>query len=242
MNQRNYALDGLKFILAIFVVFIHQKTPYTMSLMPLIKSAVPAFLMISGYCIYTIDYFEERCAKAIKHMLWLCTWSIGFFALLQLFLVCIGREEYFIRCSWGMVYTVFFNNDIPFAYHLWYLPAYLYTLVIVRYVFKWEKERYLYIITLILLLVGVCYKNLFIDNWLFTGLPYFTVGLMLAKYNNLFDKFKSYFVITSFFVVAALSFSLSVNTGEFNRVCVALVAFTLVCSALLLEDIVQTNP
>lgn len=99
MNQRNYALDGLKFILAIFVVFIHQKTPYTMSLMPLIKSAVPAFLMISGYCIYTIDYFEERCAKAIKHMLWLCTWSIGFFALLQLFLVCIGREEYFIRCS-----------------------------------------------------------------------------------------------------------------------------------------------
>ena len=232
MSQRNYALDGLKFILAVFVVFIHQKTPYTTCLLPLLKSAVPAFLMISGYCIYTTDNLEVRCVKAIKHMLKLCTWSIGFYALLRLFLVCIGREVSFMHCSIGMVYAVFFNNDIQFAYHLWYLLAYVYVLVIVLYAFKWRKEHYLYIVVPLLFLVGFLCEKVFIDNWFFTGLPYFVTGLMLAKYRNLFSNITPNTIIMSFLVAVALSFSLGAIVSEFNRICVALVAFTLVCSAI----------
>ena len=52
--MRNYSLDTLKFVCAIFVIFIHTPQPeiWEIYITPLIRCAVPIFFMISGYFTY----------------------------------------------------------------------------------------------------------------------------------------------------------------------------------------------
>lgn len=109
-------------------------------------------------------------------------WFSLLFVVYSEYLNIKGNNELFIPairsvCSW------IFCNNFPFAYHLWYLYAYIYVLSIVYFVEKYRKWKLLFTSIPILLSMSVVFYLLpFVDieiplpifrNFLFIGLPFF---------------------------------------------------------------------
>lgn len=82
-------------------------------------------------------------------------------------------------------------NDSPFKGHLWYLGAILYVLIIVYVVDKFRGRRVLYTLIPILLLGDLMFgkysivlwerefPSILVRNFLFVGVPYFSIGLLI---------------------------------------------------------------
>lgn len=76
--------------------------------------------------------------------------------------------------------------DVAFSYHLWYLPAYVYVLVIAFFIDKYNLWKVSLYAIIPLLLIGVFIRYSIADicpneiqyycNAYFCGLPYFLVG------------------------------------------------------------------
>ena len=69
MHKRNYSLDTLKGIAAIFVIFIHAQFPSSIGkyIAYLGTFAVPLFFMVSGY--YNAFSSKEKLQRSIVHIL-----------------------------------------------------------------------------------------------------------------------------------------------------------------------------
>ena len=183
----NKSIDVLKLICAFLVVCIHIPPEigggYSVALC---RIGVPIFLMISGYF-----YRKEKAVGQIK--------KIGILFI----------EANLLYIAWSLLYgTVsgnypsvgikavlkfFFLNVSPFGGHLWYLGAILYVLIVVYVVDKTGVRRTLYYLTPLLLLTDLVlgkysllifgreFPYILVRNWLFTGIPFFAIGMLMKE-------------------------------------------------------------
>lgn len=193
MAKRNYSIDILKFVCAVLVVVLHTNFRWHNIILPLTRCAVPCFLMISGFLLYSEKGIGKgRLLRNIKHIAHILLWSTILFAVVKESQYAF-YDNIFTPSIRQWVYFIIFNEN-PFGGHLWYLSAYLYVLVFMMAIDKYKLYRALFYFAPILILSDLVlgkysllllnheYPYVFVRNFLFVGIPYFTIGCIIKKY------------------------------------------------------------
>lgn len=197
MKTRNSSLDVLKFISAIFVVFIHIlfNGQFGIAVKAVANFAVPIFFMCSGYfsfnAIVNGDYKKllKRCIPIARILLF----AILIFAFCEL--VFNGDTTFITDLKSLKTYIMFFvfnNFNDGFFIPLWFLPALIYVYFCSALVVKLKRSKLFYIFPALLLVTIIFYdlltgymnmtiSHIFIRNFAFTGLPFFSIGYILGK-------------------------------------------------------------
>lgn len=183
-TERNHSIDSLKLLCALIVVFIHCKYPYKAEVLPITDVAVPLFFCISGYFVFG----AKRNLGRINRIMQIFAWSAALYLVKTEVLSLLTTHSLWIP-SWHAVTNLLLFNDVAFSIHLWYLPAYIYVLVIAFFIDKYDFWKTSFHAIIPLLLTGVLIKYSLADicpeeiqyyrNAYFTGLPYFLVGAMI---------------------------------------------------------------
>lgn len=125
-------------------------------------------------------------------------------------------EANILYCVWDCIYGLFSGsfpvinlkslmkfvllNESPFSGHLWYLGAILYTLIIVYMLDKIGCKKVMYWITPVLLIGDLIFGKysilifdrefpyILVRNWLFVGIPYFSIGMLMQDKRFRFGK------------------------------------------------------
>lgn len=206
--KRLYNFDSLKMVCAILIVFLHVHTPYQEYILPLTRCAVPCFFIISGFLIYSDDkiYFEKRLRRGIKRIIGILIWSTVVFMIVK-FIYAIHDNDFSFLNLKALCDFILFNEN-PFGFHLWYIGAYLYTLIIVLIFSLKNKIKYIYLAIPFLLLVDLClgkysivlwhreFPFIIVRNFLCVGVPYFSIGLLLSKWNKYFKQISTLRILT----------------------------------------------
>lgn len=192
-KERNYIFDALKFVCAFFVVTFHAHPSYREIIKPFLRCAVPLFFMISGYFLYTNEKFGERLLKSIKKIFKIFFFVLILFSVLFPLTLKCGLEQ---PLKWIDLPEFILTNDVPIAYHLWYLPAFIYVLAITYLVDKWGKLRWMFPLSLIVFCIYLlgAYSSMLIfgykvpapvwRNFLFVGIPFFSIGMYLKQHET----------------------------------------------------------
>ena len=154
--------------------------------------SVPVFFLISGYF-----YKQDTAAKQAKKIFRLMLIANIIYFVWKLFLSIANNELVFFLKS-----TFTFKNLIKFLIfneshlqsHLWYLGAILYVTIIVTFICKLKYGKDFLFLAAPFLLIGdlifgkysiaIFHRELpyiLVRNWLFVGLPYFTVGIWIKE-------------------------------------------------------------
>ena len=185
--MRNKSIDALKTICSFLIVCIHMPPKNIGGYwIALCRIGVPVFLMISGYF-----YNQESGMKQIRKVAILfveanliyCAWSYFYGAVSGNFPVI----------SFDTLLKFVFLNESPFSGHLWYLGAVLYTQIVIYLLEKWQIKRAIYMKIPILLLTDIVFGKysillfgrefdyLLVRNWLFVGIPFFSIGMLMNE-------------------------------------------------------------
>lgn len=182
--KRMSSLDVVKCMAAFFVVCIHLGSG---PLAPITRTAVPLFFIISGY------YYPQLIARGCfwRHMrkiLILTAWATAFYAVIRL------RHDYYdgTMNEWiqahstgkSILTTIFYGRGI-FSWHLWFLYAMIYDLLLLRLAERWRFYPYLkYFVPFLLLAfmyLGQEPAPWELPSWLFFGLPCMVLGRLIAE-------------------------------------------------------------
>lgn len=190
MEKRNTALDILRFVCAIMVVAWHIPLSYDTLWFPVVYSSVPCFFILSGYLSYDEeqDKILKRLRKSTKKIFITFIWATLLCAVDDIYRYLRGVQTIHIK---QFVYFLLFNEN-PFAFHLWYLGAYLYVLCIMYVICN---TRYKKIVIGLLALMGFAIPILgeyntfqvsafLFRSWLFPGLPCFCIGMLIHRYEQ----------------------------------------------------------
>lgn len=130
----------------------------------------------------------ERIKRNLIHVAKITLWATILFIFWKE-ITTIGQGGFLPSLKQMIKWIVF--NDCPFAFHLWYLYAYLYVLLIVMVIDKYRMWNWLFVSIPILLLVHLAFGKyslvifnkefpfMLYRNFLFVGLPYFALGAWL---------------------------------------------------------------
>ena len=191
--MRNYSLDTLKLICAILVIFIHTPQPeiWKDCITPIIRCAVPIFFMISGYLTYGKNDLNSVIRKRILGQLKIFCWAFVLYLIISSMINGVDTFRTLHHQLAAPGFLLF--NAVPCAFHLWYILAYIYVLIIMLFVEKLNLYKPLFYITPILLMFAIIvgtYSEIFLNrvfpiflsrNFLFTGLPFFSLGMMVKR-------------------------------------------------------------
>lgn len=235
-KKRNIGLDILKIIVAFLVICIHApfENEFGKDLKAISRCAVPIFFMITGF-FYTSKMNNVKSNKQILKLLKLCIISNIFYIIFQIVMFSIDGKEYSSLfkgiCNKQTIKNLILYNESPVYFHLWYLNALLYVLIIVKFVNKYNIVKYMYYISPILLILDLIYGKysllllhreipyIQIRNYLFVGIPYFYIGNFISQYiysrlkeknNKVYMLFIILFMITTIIERRALT-SLNLN-------------------------------
>lgn len=180
-TERNHSIDSLKLLCALLVVFIHCKYPYKEYVLPITDVAVPLFFCISGYFVCGVKRSWDR----INRIVLVFAWSAALYLLKTEVFSILTTHSLWIP-SWHAITNLVFFSDVAFSIHLWYLPAYIYVLVMAFFIDKYNLWKASFYAIISLLLIGVFIKYSIANtcpeeieyyrNAYFCGLPYFLVG------------------------------------------------------------------
>lgn len=200
-------LDVLKAICAFLVICIHisYKGKIGTTITPLCRIAVPIFFMITGYFYYKTSKTPLKQLKKIVILIILANF------LYFIFDGIINRKIE-LPTKADLLNTLIFNSS-PVAFHLWYLNALLYVLIIAYITDKCNIRKKMYYVIPILLIINIMfgeyaialfnkdYDPIYMRNFLFIGLPYFLIGNLL--YANK-EKLIKWFTIKKLIVLIPL--------------------------------------
>ena len=182
LKERNHLLDSIKLFCALLVVFIHCEYPYKAQVLPITDVAVPLFFAMSGYLVLGTRRWKERIVRICKIFAFAAALYLLKTELIHLF----TGSHLWIPTRKNIIDFVLFN-DVAFSLHLWYLPAYIYVLLIAYIIDKYNLWKWALLLIIPLLMLGVYIKYScpiqevhYYRNAIFNGLPYFLVGV-LAK-------------------------------------------------------------
>lgn len=186
-NKRLNNLDVLKAICAFLVICIHisYKDKIGNIVTPLCRIAVPIFFMITGFFYYKTS---KKPLKQIKKVFVLIVLASLLYFIFEM--IVSGSPQ--IPSKEEIKESLLYNSS-PFEFHLWYLNALLYVLILVYIADKLKIRKFLYFLIPVLLITNLVYgeysiellnKNfdpIYMRNYLFVGLPYFLIGDLLYK-------------------------------------------------------------
>lgn len=196
MAERNYSIDILKFLCCVFVVFIHTEWRYHLEMLPLVRCAVPCFFIISGYLLFDGNTIKpERLTRGFNRIEGIALWSTLFYVFWKESAYYSQNGSLWIPSFDSLVNWILLNDN-PFAFHLWYIFAYLYVLIIIMVINKFDKWKVLFWVSPLLLLTDLVFGTysvvlwgweppyIYVRNFLFVGLPFFATGALIKKCTN----------------------------------------------------------
>ena len=187
MKCYNSCLDFFKGIACFFVVFMHCEFPgITGTIVQAIsRFCVPFFFMVSGYfCFYSneLEYNKSIIQRKVIHIGRIVLWASLFYVLIAFVL----KGSYFVR-RYDLWAFVVFNRPFIIVSQLWFLFALLYDYIAYGLIWKANRIKLFYIISIVLFiayiflaqgihLMGDEMPNMYYKNWLIEGLPFFFAG------------------------------------------------------------------
>lgn len=179
--KRLYNLDTLKCIAVLMVIYIHtQSNEY---ILLITRTAVPIFFLISGF-FYTPMSFNKQIRKLLSFT---CI-----FLLIYIIIQLTIHGKIFLTNLFTIKNAIDFflvNSTTCVGEPLWYLPASIYALTILHFIVKRKKTTILFITIPLLLIINTILANTGhiarYRNFLFTGLPYITIGYFIAQYKSI---------------------------------------------------------
>lgn len=198
------------------VVMLHCSQAPVNIVRPIVDSAVPCFFMISGFFIYQegkIQY-ENKLRRAIKKIAIILLWSTLLCGLNDIYQLAVNH--YIGNFTLKALCNFVFFNENPFAFHLWYISAYLYTLVIYQLLGRLEiSVNVIWLLTLwiagICLVLGYIFffhqdiNIIYVRNFLFQGIPFFGIGIVLKRNKSYFDKWNFTLILCILSIVILLA-------------------------------------
>lgn len=196
--DREYGLDLLKMVCAFLVVYIHTGK-YNVVLSLFCNVAVPTFFVISGYLYEKIVIKKENQIKQIRRLLQMLLISFGFYCVTSGIIKPLLRgasiqKELMEQFSIIPLLKLLFLNATTFGYHLWYLDALLYVLIIALFVDRYQliSKNKCNILCAVLFFLGISMRWIFyifdwtfrdelVRNFLFMGIPLFWTGRNICK-------------------------------------------------------------
>lgn len=228
MAKRYDGLDMLKTICAFLIVCIHAPFGGNAGgyITALARIAVPVFFMITGY-FYDHLITSGNDKRQIKKTLVLCLGAnflyFAYYACVAIFKGSLLQylQETFTPIN---ILKCLVLNESMFNSHLWYLGALLYVLIILYALRKvsthWKKI--IYVITPILLLGDLIlgkyslflfnreFPYIIVRNFLFVGIPYFSIGIFIREnedaflFRNIKNKRFIGFILCLFFIFTTI--------------------------------------
>ena len=127
--MRNTAIDRVKFISSIMIIFIHIQFPdeFGQIMNAIARVGVPIFFMVSGYFAYG-NSREKLKTKAIK-ILYLFVFAYISFIVVKMALLSNGAEIISYLCdiiNFESLLNIIVFNSVSGAYYAWFLIALLY--------------------------------------------------------------------------------------------------------------------
>ena len=206
--ERREQIDALKAICAFFVVCLHAPFPGLVGeyVNVLSRMAVPIYFIITGYFYLDIEK-GGRQAQQIKKILKLMLLANFVYLLWDGFYALISANfgSFLAKFTFRHLLDFLMFNDSPLASHLWYLGALLYALFLLWLADKWHCRRILYCMAPLLLIGDLVFGKysflifkrefpvLLVRNFLFVGLPYLCIGMMIR--NGLGRKLKKWVLV-----------------------------------------------
>lgn len=192
MKQEIYSLNYFKGICGIMVVMIHAGLYKKFLLSPLYRCAVPLFFMISGYFLMGSngEWHREKIGKYIKKMLLI--WGITNLVYI-IFSEFIFTDHSIIHSHSNILLLIVREITIggQFCYPLWYITAYVWALIVLRF-WKCKSDKINLCLIGFLLLINISLgayncifklvHNFITNNFLTSALPFVILGGILKRY------------------------------------------------------------
>ena len=166
----------LKVLGAFFVICIHCFDPWF--IFPIIRTAVPFFFIISGFFLYrdNLEQALDKCIKTFSKIFWITLYANFFYYICYY----VPNDIFPFRSLKSLIGFIVVGNT--FGFHLWYLNAYLETLLVIIIAIKLRLLRQLWCFIPICVIVGLItgkYEFLFpyIPNNLILSRNFFTIGI-----------------------------------------------------------------
>ena len=257
-NKVNYQnLDILKYISAILIVILHLRPFINFSDQLdlafnniITRICVPIFFIITGYFVAKKEknnenYIKDYVKKTIPlYLVWSLLYIpiiigtiIKYFPIINDYLSKINISlPLFIILSMLLLPVVILIALCYTGtyYHLWYFPAIIFSLLVLR---KWKNKfniKYLLVISFILLLFGATET--------YYGILPLSIKELLSYYYNIFFTTRNFLFFGLFYVV--LGYFIGAKEKIYSKYCFAKLIisfFLLVFEAILLHDINRLN-
>lgn len=205
IRERNYTIDILRLLMALLIVALHcnvlAEYSAIASYIPsqiLSRLGVPFFATVAGYYFFLNEKTEKYSLTLRKYVETYTIWSILYFIYELVLENKIGGG-----IVWHMVKIYLFTG----FYHLWYMLAIIYTILLLWCLKKVNNiTKYVYRLSFVFLLIGIAmfgYGKLFFKNsivqrtiglinqndnmqsqWLFLVVPFFMLGYGIKKWEK----------------------------------------------------------
>jgi peptidoglycan/LPS O-acetylase OafA/YrhL len=231
-SRRNFTLDLYKAIAAIGVVLVHFQFPGVMGriLCSVGVCGVAFFFIISGYFAYDPDD-AAACSKLMKRFRRNLLITLAAVAVYLVFTVAeqliLGTFTEWLghfRDPW-LIPRMVILGDFEFIHGdpLWFMPALLYSYLILFVLHRLKISKYSYIVLPLLLLLRIgmeTYTNSFGADWhmsgnfLVGGIPLMLLGHYMAYRKESFTKIPLHLTVP-FCVMSAVLMFVTVNVRVF---------------------------
>lgn len=255
LNYQN--LDILKYISAILIMILHLRPFLNFSdeldlafNNIITRVCVPIFFVITGYFVAkkelkNPDYIKDYIKKTIPlYLIWSLLYLPIIISVIIEYLPTINLYVSNINISFPL-FIILILILLPIAllialcytgiyYHLWYFPALIFSLLVLK---KWKKKfniKYLLLISFILLLFGATET--------YYGVLPLSIKELLSYYYNIFFTTRNFLFFGLFYVV--LGFHMGTKENIYSKNCfikLIISIFFLVFEAILLHDIDRLN-
>lgn len=257
-NKLNYQnLDILKYIFAILIMilhlrpFIHYSNELDLAFNNIItRICVPIFFIITGYFVAKKErekenYIDDYIKKTIPlYLIWSLLYlpviigtGIQYFPFIQEYLTKINIALPLFIILFFLLLPIIILIALCYTgvyYHLWYFPAVIFSLLVLK---KWKKRfhiKYLLVISFLLLLFGATET--------YYGVFPLSIKKLLSYYYNIFFTTRNFLFFGLFYVV--LGYFMGLKEKLYSKYCFAklmITFFLLIFEAILLHDTNRLN-
>ncbi len=226
--NRNTTIDFVKFFAMIFIVYIHASSFEQVSLFGIegekihltidtfARFGVPFFFMVSGFLV--VNQVDKRGGKYFTNYVWklvklYAAWFLFFVAYDLVFKIIDEGLSSPVIVEYFRSFTplqIFYYGAGHSQYHLWYLLAAIWGMIIFAIFYYFNKMNLLLLFSFLLHLLGMfnqSYSGIYnfelnSRDGVFFGLFYITLGAVFAKNQKIKDlstKIKPHVWLYAFF-------------------------------------------
>lgn len=251
-NNRYVCFDILKCLCSFMIVCIHKGFAKGAGPIRMVsRMAVPVFFMISGffYCRNKLNKKTINKGKLLKFYLFWCL-IYAIYSIIHNLLKGISISDYLNNMfSLQSIFEFIFLNYHPLIGVIWYLGAYLYSLIVIDYLYDKGYKKILYKLSPILLIIGIflgtfsrymfgtTFSVAYSRNFIFIGIPFIVFGMqiyenkekILAKKKTINIVLEPIFIVLAFFEYFYLKNNYDLIRGDvfISSVCLSINTFIL---------------